>query len=182
MPDPGCAERIAAAFASTAPITCVPPPRPAFEVAEKASAGGSGGMDAGFFTLGMTCVPGIGARADFIASSKAPRPSTALLAARGDTSGVDTGGASGSGGGPYIESRFSRCMAGSAVCANGFTCDVGGPPPKSLAGARGSTAGVPHAAQNFREPISSAPHLAQWVMDEPFWVESRVDTSAQGRR
>jgi hypothetical protein len=31
----------------------------------------------------------------------------------------------------------------------------------------GSTAGVPHAAQNFREPISSAPHFAHLVMDAP---------------
>ncbi len=31
----------------------------------------------------------------------------------------------------------------------------------------GSTAGAPHAAQNFREPMSSAPHFAQFVMDAP---------------
>lgn len=31
----------------------------------------------------------------------------------------------------------------------------------------GSTAGAPHAAQNFRDPISSAPHFAHFVMDGP---------------
>lgn len=27
--------------------------------------------------------------------------------------------------------------------------------------------GAPHAAQNFREPMSSAPHFTQFVMDGP---------------
>jgi hypothetical protein len=32
--------------------------------------------------------------------------------------------------------------------------------PVEAAGERGSPAGAPHAAQNFREPMSSAPHFA----------------------
>ena len=91
-------------------------------------------------------------------------------------------------------------FAGPAVCAKGFTLEVGagaywmagplllGPEPGApgaepgaggvrpggemgacpveAAGERGSPAGVPHAAQNFREPMSSAPHFAQWIMEE----------------
>ena len=33
--------------------------------------------------------------------------------------------------------------------------------PVEATGERGSPAGAPHAAQNFREPMSSAPHFAQ---------------------
>ena len=33
--------------------------------------------------------------------------------------------------------------------------------PVDAAGERGSPAGDPQAAQNFREPMSSAPHFAQ---------------------
>jgi len=39
--------------------------------------------------------------------------------------------------------------------------DITGASPVEAAGERGSPAGVPHAAQNFREPMSSAPHFAQ---------------------
>jgi hypothetical protein len=38
---------------------------------------------------------------------------------------------------------------------------VAGAWPVDAAGERGSPTGVPHAAQNFREPMSSAPHFAQ---------------------
>jgi hypothetical protein len=78
---------------------------------------------------------------------------------------------------------------GSAVCAKGFTCETevaagaywidgegevaraepgpeaepggAGNMPVDPAGERGSPAGVPHAVQNFRLPMSSAPHFAQ---------------------
>jgi hypothetical protein len=82
-------------------------------------------------------------------------------------------------------------VPGPAVCAKGFTCEMGpaagggaywidgpelpgaepvaegaepgaaGDMPVDAAGERGSPAGVPHAVQNFRVPMSSAPHFAQ---------------------
>lgn len=74
-------------------------------------------------------------------------------------------------------------LFGPAVCANGFTADAGdgaywidgamgadtdgtaGDMPVDAAGdgagARRSPAGAPHAVQNFRVPMSSAPHFAQ---------------------
>jgi hypothetical protein len=114
------------------------------------------------------------------AASYAPRCDITLLTASGETcppgsAGCDTGG------GPY----GSRVVPGIAVCANGFTLTGAAVPyagsrtlpgalPGALCGAfgieaaelgaRGSTVGAPHAAQNFFFPMSSAPHLAQWVI------------------
>jgi hypothetical protein len=51
--------------------------------------------------------------------------------------------------------------AGTEPGAPGGLADVTGDWPVEAAGERGSPAGVPHAAQNFREPMSSAPHFAQ---------------------
>lgn len=87
---------------------------------------------------------------------------------------------SAAGGGPYSDAR----SFGIAVTAKGFTCEgTGGAAPYAIEGAelaagafaragamaaardepvdRRSTAGVPQAVQNFRDPISSAPHFAQ---------------------
>lgn len=51
--------------------------------------------------------------------------------------------------------------AGAEPAAGGVVPAVAGESPVDAAGERGSPAGAPHAAQNFREPISSAPHFAQ---------------------
>jgi hypothetical protein len=45
--------------------------------------------------------------------------------------------------------------------APGARPEAMGARPVEAAGERGSPAGAPHAAQNFREPMSSAPHFAQ---------------------
>lgn len=47
----------------------------------------------------------------------------------------------------------------------------------------GEATGAPQVAQNLPDPISSAPHFAQFAMDEaPCWVTSNDDTSRLGRR
>lgn len=143
----------------------------------------------------IASVPAIFTRELATTASNAPRSEFTLLVASGDTGGsigfrlsggtlCDLGGGLGAadaafaelgvGGGPYPELR----LTGDAVWANGLTSESGlllGPRPASgsLGGRtaacflepRGSVTGVPHAAQNFLEPMSSAPHFAQWVMD-----------------
>lgn len=100
---------------------------------------------------------------------------------------LGAGGAGGAGGGPYGVDPGVR-DEGDAVEANGLTLWAPGGPytvdgtlicgagagalggPATLASrlsVAGSTAGAPHAAQNFREPMSSAPHFAQLVMEPP---------------
>lgn len=118
------------------------------------------------------------ARAASVAASSAERSAAEALAASGET---------GAGAGEGSPTRM--LFAGKAVSANGLTefgpCGRGmlgvlvvdatglGPTPGLLgkgtgAGADapslGSPAGAPQAAQNFRKPMSSAPHFAQWVM------------------
>jgi hypothetical protein len=139
---------------------------PAFAVCAAGGSGGPGCDDFGGSRIdgGTPC-------------ASASRCESTLLTASGDTcdgtgAGMREGGgcpgttggagavapvgsASASGGGPYIESRRSF---GIAVTPNGSTGFAGVDPT------RGSATGVPHAEQNFRDPISSAPHFAQWVI------------------
>jgi hypothetical protein len=65
-------------------------------------------------------------------------------------------------GGPYA-------VDGTLICGTGAGAgELAGPLPM-FGSARFSddgSVGAPHAAQNFREPMSSAPHLAQFVIFE----------------
>ena len=103
------------------------------------------------------------------------------------SSGIDGGGPYGV---AAATSPLAACsaVAGPAVRANGSTFETGGGGaywidgdalwglgreltgdepgaagvmPVEAAGDRGSPAGAPHAVQNFRVPMSSAPHFAQ---------------------
>jgi hypothetical protein len=152
--------RGAAGLGGAAAITCVPG---CFFGAE-AAPGGGGGTEAGGKGLCEGLCEEGGPSSDGGAPCEmASRWDSTLLTASGETcegaGGAGGGGGTGgracasvtSGGGPYIESR--RAFPGSAVSAKGFT----------VAG-RGLSTGVPHAEQNLREPMSSAPHFAQWVM------------------
>ena len=67
----------------------------------------------------------------------------------------------GGGGAYWIEGPLPGLAPGADPDAEGAFADTTGAWPVEAAGERGSPAGVPHAAQNFREPMSSVPHFAQ---------------------
>jgi hypothetical protein len=59
----------------------------------------------------------------------------------------------------WIAGPLPGAEAGEDGAARGV--DAMGVWPVEATGERGSPAGAPHAAQNFREPMSSVPHFAQ---------------------
>jgi len=76
-------------------------------------------------------------------------------AVRANGSTLETGG----GGAYWIDGL--ALLGGAAREVAGAEPGAAGDMPVEAAGERGSPAGAPHAVQNFRVPMSSAPHFAQ---------------------